>query len=244
MNIKVHTTTNYDQFKFVFGNREINDANLQRIRKSVETDGALIFIMVVNDKMEIIDGQHRFIVWREKELPINYIIKNGYGLPQVHTFNQNTKNWGLNEFMESYVNMKYKDYEMYKFFKKKYKFGHAETMALLTNGTNQQNSNQYDNFRKGKFKIKSYASAINTAEKVYDFEQYYNGFKRRTFVYAITKLVNANGIYNHDKMINKISYQSAKLTDQSTTGDYLRVLEGIYNYRSREPYARFDLIGN
>jgi len=237
--MNIHTTKDYDKFKLVYGNRDLNNANIKRIRESVETDGPLVFIMIVNDKLEIIDGQHRFWVWKELGLPIDYIIKKSYGLAQVHTFNQNTKNWGAAEFMESYVSMKYKDYELYKFFKKKYCFGHNETMALL--GGTSPGTHNFDNFRKGFFKVKSFTSAAKIAEQIYDFKPYYDGFKRRSFVYTVIRLSRSNGAYNHKQMLNKLSYQSAKLTDQSSVKDYLKKLEEVYNFRSRDDYVRFDL---
>ena len=241
MSIKVHETTDYSKFKFVFGNREINQANLKRIKESVEKNGPLVFIMVVNNTFEIIDGQHRFIVWKELGLPVNYIVKNNYGLAQVHTFNQNTKNWGMNEFMNSYVKMKYNDYEIYKFFKNQYKFGHGETLSLLNGSNFSNNTRGFEDFRLGRFKVKDLPKATEIAERVYDFEPYYEGFKRRCFVFAIMKLSKLDGMYDHSQMINKISYQSAKLTDQSTVADYLRKLEEIYNYKSRTEHVRFDL---
>lgn len=239
--MKIHTTKNYDQFGKIHGNRGCNQGNLNAIRESVERDGALLFIMIVNERLEIIDGQHRFEIWKEMGFPLNYVIKQGYSLPHVHIFNQNAKNWGLNEFMESYVTQKYENYSIYKSFKNRYKFGHNECLSLLGGSNGNSGNVLYDQFKRGFFKVKEYSSAIDVAEKIYDFEDYYEGFKRRTFVFSMARVIRKVPGYDHKKMLKKISYQSAKLTDQSSVFDYLKVLEGIYNYRSQDEYVRFDL---
>ena len=240
--MKIHTTTNYGQFKFVHGNRDYNQANLKRINDSVDDNGPLVFVLIVNERLEMIDGQHRFKVWSDRGLPIDYIIKQGYGLPQVHAFNQNTKNWGLNEFLASYIKLGKKDYETYGLFKDRYKFGHNECLGLLAAKNGYTSNMKFDQFRKGFFKIVDYSDAVDIAEKVYDFEPYYEGFRRRTFIFALSRIIRNINEYNHKQMLNKLSYQSAKLTDQSSVFDYLKVLEGIYNYKSRSAYVRFDLV--
>ena len=63
--------------------------------------------------------------------------------------------------------------------------------------------------------------------------KYYDGYKRRSFIYAMLKCFK-NDSYSHDNFLRKLSKQSAKLTDQAGTTDYLKVIEGIYNFRIRE----------
>ena len=63
--------------------------------------------------------------------------------------------------------------------------------------------------------------------------KYYDGFKRRSFIYAMLKCFR-NPHYCHDNFLKKLSKMSAKLTDQAGTIDYLKVIEGIYNFRIRE----------
>ena len=71
-----------------------------------------------------------------------------------------------------------------------------------------------------------------------DWETHYAGFSRRSFVLALAHLYSVNG-YNHDKMMQKIKYQSAKLVDSINTKTYLALLEEIYNYKERGEKLRF-----
>jgi ParB-like chromosome segregation protein Spo0J len=53
----VMRSNNYDMFKFMEGNRKINSSNLNQIIVSMR-EKQLIIPITVNEKFEIIDGQH------------------------------------------------------------------------------------------------------------------------------------------------------------------------------------------
>ena len=55
----VMKSNNYDMFKFMEGNRKISSTNLNQIISSMK-EKQLVIPITVNEKFEIIDGQHRF----------------------------------------------------------------------------------------------------------------------------------------------------------------------------------------
>lgn len=74
-NLKIFRTNDYSIFKFSELNRDINDSNLQRIKHSIKQIGFHSNKRIlVNESMEIIDGQHRFLACKELGLPIEYEI--------------------------------------------------------------------------------------------------------------------------------------------------------------------------
>lgn len=241
--MRVHETKNYDKFSFIKGNRPINKAHLKRLEKSYEDSGPLVAITITNEKFWIIDGQHRFIIHKKLGLPISYITKQGYGLSHVHIYNQNSSDWNTTQFMNSYADMGMEEYKVYRFFKNRYAFGHGETMTLLSGNSNARSKFHYDKFKKGKFEIIDLAFAQEVADKIRDFGEYYEGFKRRAFIFAVLSIVRTVQGYDHSQMLHKLSYQSNKLQDQVKKEHYLSVLEKIYNYRTRTKYLRFDLSG-
>jgi ParB-like chromosome segregation protein Spo0J len=76
-------TSDYTLFRTIEGNRNINLLHLNRLRQSM-LEKYLFTIIIVNENMEIIDGQHRFTVCRELGLPVYYVICQDYGLAEVH----------------------------------------------------------------------------------------------------------------------------------------------------------------
>jgi hypothetical protein len=238
--VVIHKTRDFDKFKFIDGNRKIIKPHLLSLIKSIEDNGYLFGIIVVNGAFEIIDGQHRFKACKQLDIPFYYVIKKNYGLDEVHTLNQLTKNWTMDQFMNSYADMGYREYQMYKFFKEKYNFGHAECMSLLSGSTYRVAGPAVKKFKHGFFKVTNLTGATNIAEHVYEFAPYYEGFRRRCFIFALTRMSKVKD-YDRKQMIQKVKFQSAKLIDQVSTKDYLLVLEKIYNFKSRNGYIRFDL---
>ena len=56
--MKIHKTYDYDQFADLDGNRDLNQANLNKIIESMRKKYYSIPI-IVNKNMQVIDGQHR-----------------------------------------------------------------------------------------------------------------------------------------------------------------------------------------
>ena len=157
---QVHTTTDYFLFKPIEGNRNKNLLHINRLKKSM-AETYLFTVIIVNEKYEIIDGQHRFDVIQELKLPLNYIVCKGYGLNEVHILNQNSKTWTSDDYLDGYCKLGYKDYLKYKEFKELYGIGHYECMWLL-NGSQLSNPTQV--FFTGDFKIKNYNEACKIIE--------------------------------------------------------------------------------
>jgi hypothetical protein len=190
----------------------------------------LFTIIIVNEKYEIIDGQHRFDVIQELGLPLHYFVCKGYGLDEVHILNQNSKTWNADDYLAGYCGLGYKAYIDYAKFKEKYKLGHNECMSML-NGT--QSKTSIEVFYKGDFKIKSLKEAENTIEKIMMIEPYYKGVRRRAFIFTMIALFK-NPAFNFSDFLQKLKLQPTALKDCVGTDAYLMMIEDIYNYRRRD----------
>lgn len=226
---QVHTTTDYFLFKSIEGNRNKNLLHINRLKKSM-SENYLFTIIIVNEKYEIIDGQHRFDVIQELKLPLNYIVCNGYGLNEVHILNQNSKTWTSDDYLDGYCKLGYKDYLKYREFKELYGIGHYECMWLL-NGSQLSNPTQV--FFTGDFKIKNYNEACKIIEKIMLVEPYYEEWKRRSFILAMLQLFK-NPNFELTEFLQKLKLQPTALSNCSTTNQYVSLIEEIYNYRRRE----------
>jgi hypothetical protein len=228
---QVHTTNDYFLFKSIDGNRTKNLLHLNRLKKSI-ANNYLFTIIVVNENYEIIDGQHRFDVIQELNLPLNYVVCDGYSLNEVHILNQNSKTWNSDDYTEGFCNLGNTNYIEYRNFKNKYKFGHHETMAMLT-GIKSAGSDLTNIFKNGNFKISNYLKAVEIAEKIYLLQDYYEGFKRRSFIYAMLYLFEKPE-FEFAEFLQKVKNNPSSLIDCTDTKQYISVIEEIYNYRRRE----------
>ena len=73
--MKVEETTDYKQFKKVKGNRGYAQRHLKNLVSSIAQNNLLQYSpIIVNDKMEVIDGQHRLAAAQSLGLPIYYVV--------------------------------------------------------------------------------------------------------------------------------------------------------------------------
>jgi hypothetical protein len=225
----VHTTTDYFLFKPLDGNRTKNLLHINRLKKSMN-EQYMFTVIIVNEKYEIIDGQHRFDVITELKLPLHYVICKGYGLAEVHRLNQLSKNWNADDYLNGYCNLGYKDYLIYRDFKNKYQVGHNECMLLLSGTGSTKNAG---NFNTGLLKIKSLKDAERNIEKILLLEPYYDGYKRRAFIYAMYNLLY-NPNFEFTEFIQKLKIQPTALQHCTDVAQYVALIEEIYNYKRRD----------
>lgn len=225
--MQVQVTTDYTVFKSLRGNRKMNELHLQRLLNSFK-EQQLVSPITVNEKMEVIDGQHRLYCSRKLNLPVYYIVCTGYGLNEVHRLNASTKDWTAGDYMEGYCSLKKPNYILYREFKEKFAFGHNVCQAILSGSTTGGRVQQ--KFKKGDFEIPNLNESTKIAEKILEVSPYYEGYNRHRFVLAIIQVLKHKN-FVFDEFISKLKIQRTALTDCVNAEQYLEVIEKIYNYK-------------
>lgn len=232
----IYSTQDYGKFSSIGGNRHVLKSHVNTIVDAIKTNNLLSSSpILVNEKMQVIDGQHRLAAAKELGVPVFYIIHPGLVLKDVQAINSNKKNWKVEDYAQSYASIGNPHYIEYIRFRDKYKIGHKESVLLLTckHGANNYKAGGTMDFKNGKFIVPNISLAHERARKLFGYEKYYQGFRRRCFIYAVFKLLN-NKEYDHDIMMKKLQYQSTRLVDCVSVDDYLLLLENIYNYKNRK----------
>lgn len=238
---QVRTTTDYTRFKTLVGNRKPNDLHVKRLSNSFQKR-YLFSPILINEKWQIIDGQHRFLAAKDLGLPINYITVEGYGLNEVQILNTNSANWKKEDYLKAYCDLGSKPYlEMKQFMNDFPDFGIAVSEQLITNSTGGVNNKNnlhkgrgiVKNFEEGRLTITDLKKSYENAEKVMMFKPYYDGYNRSVFVSGLIGIFK-NENYNHAEMISKLAQQPSSLTHCTNVTQYKLLLEEIYNYRRRE----------
>jgi hypothetical protein len=232
--IQVHTTKDYSLFKILNGNRDVNHLHLNRLKESMKKSH-LTTIIMVNEKFEIIDGQHRFLISKELKLPINYIISKNYGLNEVQILNANMKNWEIRDFLTGYCDLGYQDYIIYRDFMKEYGFPNQVSLLILSGDFAGSNApvSTISNFKEGNFKVKNLKEARIIADKIMKIEPYYKGFLRRSFICALLEILK-NECFEFAEFLARLKQQPTKMQDCISAAQYKVLIEEIYNYRRRE----------
>ena len=108
---KVYVTEDYSIFRRLVGNRDIPESRISKIVDSIQKIGWIHNPIIVNEKMEVIDGQGRLTALQRLKLPVEYIIAPGAGNRECIYMNMNMVNWKLPDFVKSYAEQGNENYQ-------------------------------------------------------------------------------------------------------------------------------------
>lgn len=122
----------YKKFKTMKGNRMINPGHVRKLKESFEKNGIIAGKpILVNKKMEIVDGQHRFLALKELEMEIQYEILDGDGIEQAIVLNTNQSNWKMSDYVQSFAQQGIDCYRKLQKFEDKYQLGMSNSIDIF-----------------------------------------------------------------------------------------------------------------
>ena len=110
--MEILQTTDYEIFKKVTGNREIDTSHVYRLATSIEKKNMLdVRPIIVNERMEVVDGQNRLEAAKLIGCPIYYVVSRGADYTEVALLNSNQKNWSQADYLRMYAKQGYPHYK-------------------------------------------------------------------------------------------------------------------------------------
>ena len=238
----VYMTHNYDQFKFQEGNRIINPRNYNKLLQSVK-EKQLRIPIIVNEKMEIIDGQHRFKTWKEEGKPIYYIINEGYGLEETKRANIVSSNWTTQDFVNTYVAEGKKSYVIFKELKATHGVSNNDLLFLFAFYQSKTIKNIKDDFVLGGFNLEGEEHVRLFLDQLELFAEFQFG-KQTKFVKAFAKIYHLEE-YDHSIMEKQYKAHGYKMKRQNNLDDYIvMILNDVYNYSKTKNKLVMDKEGH
>lgn len=125
----VYVTKDYSMFKRLVGNRDIPESRISKIVESIQTIGWVHNPIIVNEKMEVIDGQGRLTALQRLKMPVEYIIADGAGNKECIYMNMNMVNWKLPDFIKSYAEQGNENYQRLLGLMEKYAGGNLDIIS-------------------------------------------------------------------------------------------------------------------
>lgn len=234
----IYRSDEYTSFKRVSGNRLVNKAHMHRLKASIaqNPDSVRYTPLVVNEKKQIIDGQHRFEALQELKLPVYYIQEPGLTLEDVQRLNSHSKSWTPTDYALSWNELGKEPYGFYLDLKKRFGLNHDILMKFVSLDSPITNIG----FQNGKMKSPNKRATEDLCTKLAEVGQYYEHYKKRAFALAYMVFWK-NDKYDHARMLAKMqAHASKELDDLAQVEDNLRALERIYNKNVRaEDRVRF-----
>ena len=104
---RIYETYDYDTFRFEVVNRNIDENQVNQLKKILKENGSFISPIVVAKDRTIIDGQHRYHALKELGLPVRFILGEETGDLQQDIIKTNNmrKNWSFTDYLEAYAQM-------------------------------------------------------------------------------------------------------------------------------------------
>lgn len=242
----VYEESDYTKFKFLDGNRGTNEVHLKRLKLSVEEYGQLKCPIMVNSKMEIVDGQHRYAIARALGLPIYFIINDDYGIEEVKILNTNMKNWGKSDYLKMYCDQKKPEYLLFEKYRnhfswttrngnKKYTFTNTAIEELLA-----ANMSKDKYFEKGKLIIRDYDDTLNIGIYIREIGESCDirNYKSLAFVRTMNFFLR-HPQFDRIHFAKKLKLYSKTLVGCSRVEEYRAAVSEIYNKNSRNKIKFF-----
>lgn len=152
--MQILKTNDYTLFKHIVANREIDDKHVNRLAKSI-TRKNLLYIrpLIVNERMQLIDGQHRLAAAKICKATVHYIKVDGLTKSDISVINTAQKNWTRSDFINFYAmdgNTSYK--QLAAFLDKYYWLSPTSIIHIACEG-------DLKDLKEGKIKLKDAATA-------------------------------------------------------------------------------------
>lgn len=234
--MKVYETDDYSVFKTLKGNRETIPGNIKKLSRSMRDHGWIGAPVVVNENMEIIDGQNRILGAKDAGVIVPYIICKGYGVDECILLNRNVRNWNTTDYVYSYASQDFESYVWLKDLKDKYSEFSMDDLGALawTCGRSMTSSSDVrDKVRDGQLDLQENDKdiIIDTLEFLKQYSAKVKKIGGRKFILYNTILYcRTKNEVDLDKLLNKVFLKDwAKITASTTVYTYLVQIVDIYN---------------
>jgi len=162
-------TKDWKNLKFLADNRDIDDGAVKRLAESIQKFGQLQPI-VINEKWEVIEGQHRVRACKLLGIPVLYVISEGATIKEVILMNNIQRGWLNRDYLKCFCHLNHKNHDEYrkmKTFFEDYGLNFSVSINLLAGGFTYTGGGKANTaFKDGNFKIKDLKKAEKYASQL------------------------------------------------------------------------------
>lgn len=228
------TTKDYTIFRNIDGNRKIIPAHVEKLAAAIERKNLLkYFPILCNERMEVIDGQHHLMAAAKLGYEVTYEVVPGLTLDDVMSINTHSKGWSTNDFIDTYIQLGKKDYDVLRSFVRHYGIS-ASMAARLLGSASDGSKDIMATVRNGNFRALRQDHAHRIATQLVDLGLHadFNTRADRPLMDTLQSL-DRNNSFEFDRLVAKLSLSGQKLTKRATSKYYLLEIEELYNFNAK-----------
>lgn len=218
--LTIYETTDYDQFKQISSNREVNMKHVRELAADIQVINLLdVSPIICNERMEIIDGQHRLEAAKLLGLPIFYLIKKELTDDHIGHLNRNQKNWSVLDYITFYTLKKRPGFDVLSRFMRKHDLEWSIALMLL--------SGSQTTARKNVIAGTVNVSELDQAERVMGWVRElvpYGTFVRGSKFITALQAMDTEGAYDHTKVLRIVKKKHPLWKQQVKKAGYVDLL--------------------
>lgn len=244
---KVYKTSNLDMFKSLEGNRTVEASRAKKIKDSIIKNGYIHCPIIVNENMEVIDGQGRLEALKQLGLPVEYIVFGGLTIKECIALNVYQTGWTLMDYIESFADRGIKSYEFLMHLIKKYKELNVGLCISAATGTVGNNGRVMNEIKTGDFQCdgEQYERADELLGYCMRFVKTIKNYGKGAINYIGTAIMFAYQVegVDRERLVDKFERYYG-MDDIPQFGDVtgaLKILTTIYNKRNTKEKIWFEI---
>ena len=222
----VFGTMQYAKFSLIPGNRDISDSHINTLVEKIKNgENFLVYSpIMVDEQMRVLDGQHRLLAAKRAGVHIWYnIVKGSVNLDTIARINESQRKWQPSNFVHMYATLGNVHYKAFEQFYRGFKLSVSTGLLLFGSQT-------MSTLRNGKLEATDILHAEDMANALLDVQKYVTFAKYNRFASAFKRMFEHTE-YDHKRMLAKLEQRKHTIKKLTTVPDYIRLLEGIYNYK-------------
>lgn len=239
----MQSTMDYGIFKKSPSNRDTDDRNIQRIQKSIQQKNLLHHRpILVNEKMEVIDGQNRLEAAKRSNLPVFFEVSNDSTTEDIYLLNINQKTWQAQDYVKYFCSLGKEEYIRLHYFMEEKKISLKMAMILLTSN---RGAEPYYDLKQGLFQFPNEEEMqvvnqyLDQIAQITDFislntmgSKHY--LKKSTFIYSALKFLSSPNV-NFNIFMKKLEMKLAYIRPCTLAKEYITMFKAIYNWKNQDP---------
>lgn len=223
-------TKDYALFRQYKEQRELTPATTAKVMRSMKKRGFVASKpIIVNSRMEVIDGQHRLQVAKNLSSCVYYVIDDTLNVEDVRELAAAQAGWSIDDYVTSHIRQGLNDYARLRELKELSCLAWQSFLyAVFVDA-----KDRIEQIKSGKLNLsKTKEDAIlEFISKFEMFKPLCKHWGHRSFVVACSQLFS-HPQYDHEQMRARLAYQQSRLIRCANVADHLDVLAAIYNYKS------------
>lgn len=247
-NVRLYRTKDYGQFVFTDENRVIRQSLLQELEKSIVEHGyyreSPICVVRRDDKLVIVNGQHRFTVCKNLEIDVLYTIIDGDPSEiskTIRVLNSHARVWKDEDYLRHFISLGYTPYLRLRKFMLDQDIGLPAALSILgaeagimTDTKKARERFRSNNIAFGDKEVTASNTLMIQVNEIRNLHERLMTFRRDPAFIKALLVMTASRIYEHDRFLRNLQINIVSCVKCTSLGKYFQVLETIYNYRRND----------